>query len=74
MCGGLIGSPSYVDDWRSDLRDRGVLDAISDHDTAGLFNVLIEALSFQGIADVIASDYIAQHGNIRWSDIADAYR
>jgi hypothetical protein len=68
----LGGSPSYVDDVRADLRDRGVLRAIKDQDTPALFDWLIETLSFQGISDAVASNYIAQHGIVRWSEIAEA--
>jgi hypothetical protein len=68
----LAGSPSYVDDIRAELRDCGVVRAVKDHDTAALFEWLVEALSYQGISDAIASEYMAQHGTARWSDIADA--
>ena len=68
----LAGSASFLDDVRAELRDRGVIRAVSDHDTPALFDWLIEALSFQGISDSIASEYMAQHGGVRWSDIAEA--
>jgi hypothetical protein len=67
----LSGSPSYLDDLRTDLSDRGIVRAIKDHDTSVL-DFLTEALSFQGISDAIAANYIAQHGNVHWSEIADA--
>jgi hypothetical protein len=50
--------PSYVDDLRADLRDNGVLLAVNDHDTARLFDWLMSVLSFQGIADRVAQDFI----------------
>jgi hypothetical protein len=68
----LAGSPSYIDDVRANLSDRGIIRAIKDHDTPALFDWLIEDLSFQGISDAVASGYIAEHGSVRWSDIADA--
>ena len=68
----LAGSASYLDDIRTDLRRHGIVRAIRDHDTPALFDWLIEVLSFQGISDAVASGYIAQHGTVRWSDIADA--
>jgi hypothetical protein len=67
----LAGSASYLDDVRADLRDRGIIRAVRDHDTPALFDWLVEMLSFQGISDSIASGYIAQHGNVRWADIAE---
>ena len=66
----LAGSASYLDDVRADLRRRGIIRAIGDRDTPALFDWLIENLSFQGISDAVASGYMAQHGTVRWSDIA----
>ena len=68
----LAGSPSYIDDIREDLGERGVIRAIKDHDTPVLFDWLMEVLSFQGISDGVALGYIADHGNARWSEIAAA--
>jgi hypothetical protein len=67
----LAGSAAYLDDGRADLRDRGIIRAIRDHDTPALFDWLVEVLSFQGISDAVASGYMAQHGSARWADIAD---
>ena len=64
----LAGSASYLDDIRTDLRNR----AVRDHDTPALFDWLIEILSFQGISDAVAAGYMAQHGSVRWADIAEA--
>ena len=49
-----------------------IIRAVRDHDTPALFDWLVEALSFQGISDSVAAGYMAQHGSVRWSDIADA--
>jgi hypothetical protein len=68
----LAGSASYLDDIRTELRDRGVIPAVKNHDTPTLFDWLIEILSFQGISDAVALGYIAQHGCVRWADIAEA--
>jgi hypothetical protein len=68
----LAGSASYLDDVRADLRGRGIIRAVRDHDTPALFDWLIETLSFQGISDAIASEYMERHGTVRWSDIAEA--
>jgi hypothetical protein len=46
--------------------------APSDHDAPALFDWLIEALSYQAISDSAASGYMARHGSVRWSDIAEA--
>jgi hypothetical protein len=68
----LSGSPSYVHDLREGLNDRGIVQANRDHDTATLFDWLIEIFSLQGISDAVAVGYIAQHGNIRYTEVADA--
>jgi hypothetical protein len=68
----LAGSSSFLDDVRAELRGRGVIRAVKTHDTPALFDWLIEALSYQGISDAIASGYMAQHGTVRWEDIAEA--
>ena len=65
----LAGVPSYVDDLRADLRYNGVVAAVNDHDTARLFDWLMSVLSFQGIANRVAEDFIYKHGNVGWSDI-----
>jgi hypothetical protein len=68
----LAGSASYLDDVRANLRGGGVIRAVRDHNTPALFDWLIKVLSFQGISDSVASGYMAQHGSVRWSDIAEA--
>jgi hypothetical protein len=68
----LAGSPSYIDDVRAELGDRGIVRAITGHDTQVLFDWLMEVLSFQGISDEVALGYMAEHGSVCWSDIADA--
>ena len=68
----LAGSASYLDDVRRELRSNGVVRAVRDHDTPALFDWLVGILSFQGISDSVASGYMAQHGSVRWSDIAEA--
>jgi hypothetical protein len=68
----LAGSSSFVDDVRSSLRKQGITRAVKDHDTPAIFDWLLEALSYQGISDDVAADYIDQHGTVHWRDIADA--
>ena len=65
----LAGSASLIDDIRAELRVEGVPSAIRRHDTAILFDWLMAALSYQGISDRVASDYMEQHGRARWHDI-----
>jgi hypothetical protein len=68
----LAGSASYLADIREDLRHHGIIRAVRDHDTPALFDWLIKTLSFQGISDTVAAGYIAEHGSVRWSEIAKA--
>jgi hypothetical protein len=66
----LAGAASLIDDIRADLRAEGIPAAIRRHDTASLFDWLVAALSYQGISDQVAADYMERHGRARWADIA----
>jgi hypothetical protein len=65
----LAGSASLIDNIRADLDADGVRAAMRKRDTAAVFDWLIAALSYQGISDQIAYDYMEQHGYVRWNDI-----
>src|SRR4051794_21585159 len=65
----LAGSASLIDKIRTDLDGDGVRAAIRNRDTAGVFDWLIAELSYQGISDQIAFDYMEQHGYVEWHDI-----
>jgi hypothetical protein len=65
----LAGSASLIDDLRAELRVEGVPSAIRRHDTAVLFDWLTAALSYQGISDRVAFNYMEAHGRARWADI-----
>ena len=65
----LAGAASLIDDIRADLRTEGIATAIRRQDTATLFDWLISALSYQGISDQVAADYMERHGRPRWADI-----
>jgi hypothetical protein len=65
----LAGSAGLIDKIRADLDDDGVRTAMRKRDTAAVFDWLIAALSYQGIADQIAYDYMEQHGYLQWEDI-----
>ena len=65
----LAGAASLIDDNRADLRAEGIPSAIRRHDTATLFDWLTSALSYQGISDQVASDYMERHGRATWPDI-----
>ena len=65
----LAGSTSLLDDIRADLAAEGVRAAIRKRKTALVFDWLIAALSYQGIANAIASDYMQRHGRVTWRAI-----
>src|ERR1700736_825383 len=66
---GLAGSPTLIDEVRADLRADSVRAAIRSHDTGPVFDWLMAALSYQGIADQVAYDYMERHGWAEWHDI-----
>ena len=65
----LAGSASLIDNIRADLDADGVRAGMRKRDTAPVFDWLIAALSYQGISDQIAYDYMDQHGYVQWDDI-----
>jgi hypothetical protein len=66
---GLAGSATWIDDIRADLRADKVQAAIRNRDTAVVFDWLMAALSYQGISDQVAYDYMERHGRAAWRDI-----
>jgi len=68
----LAGARSILDDARVGLARHDVITAVRRHDTPVIFDWLIDALSYQGVSDNIAYNYMEQHGRVRWHDIADA--
>jgi hypothetical protein len=66
---GLAGSATFIDDIRADLAADKVRAAIRRRHTAAVFDWLLAALSYQGIADQVAYDYMERHGRAAWRDI-----
>jgi hypothetical protein len=64
----LAGDPEFLARRRSGGRN-SIVAAIERHDSARIFNWLMQALSYQGIADRIAHDYMQRHGSARWASI-----
>src|SRR3982074_201703 len=65
----FAGWPSLVTDLRASAKSAGLLAAIVDHNTPGLFDWLGRAASFQGIADRVAEGFLEEHGSVSWADI-----
>ena len=70
----LAGPFAFVDDGRDDLERLGIRAAVRRHDTPALFDWLMAVLSFQGIADRVARQYLHAHGNATWADIDRALK
>jgi hypothetical protein len=66
---GLAGSPSLLDEIRAELRAEKVRAAIRHHNTAAVFDWLMAGLSYQGISNQVAYDYMERHGRATWRDI-----
>src|ERR1700731_1384042 len=66
---GLAGSPTLIDEVQADLRADKVGAAIRNRDTAVVFDWLMAALSYQGISDQVAYEYMEKHGRAAWRDI-----
>jgi hypothetical protein len=65
----LAGEPTLIEDSRAEFAYMGLLDAIQRHDDNAIFNWLIEAVSYQGVSDAVASTFIDEHGCISAIDI-----
>lgn len=66
----LTVDPDYLLARRQRARWNGTARAVGEHDTAHLFGALVEAFSYQGIADARASAYMDQHGRLTYDDVA----
>jgi hypothetical protein len=66
---GLAGSARLLDDIRAELRADKVIAAIRKRETGPVFDWLMAALSYQGISDQVAYEYMEKHGRATWRDI-----
>ena len=66
----LAGAPSVI----ADFIDEDKFNAIGEHDTAALFNMLVIAFSHQGTSDLVAHDYMQRHGTPTWRGIQSEFR
>ena len=66
---GLAGAPTLIDEIRAELRADKVRAAIRNRDTGPVFDWLMAALSYQGISDEVAYDYMEKHGRATWRQI-----
>jgi hypothetical protein len=61
----LAGSANLVDGIRAD----DICVAIDRRDTAAMFDRLVGGLSFQGVSDEVAINYMDRHGRPTWRDL-----
>jgi hypothetical protein len=66
---GLAGSPTLIDEIHAELRADKVRAAVCNRDTGPVFDWLMAAVSYQGISDQVAHDYMEKHGRARWRQI-----
>jgi len=64
----LAGDPEFLAHRRTG-RQKSLASVIARHDTAHLFDWLVEPLSYQGIADKVAYEYMRRHGRARFASI-----
>ena len=65
----LAGSADLIEQIRNENGGAAVRSAIRRHDTATLYDWLMSALSYQGISDRVAYEYMERHGQATWSDL-----
>jgi hypothetical protein len=70
----VAGSATIVDDARASVEAEGVAAAIRNRNTPVLFDWLVSVLSYQGISDQVASDYMDRHGLATWHAIESDLR
>jgi hypothetical protein len=70
---GLAGSPTLIDEIRADLRAEKVSTAIRNRDTGPAFDWLMAAVSYQGISNQVAHEYMEKHGRATWQQIKQGF-
>jgi hypothetical protein len=63
----LAGEPDLINEIQTG--NGAIRSAIKQHDSAALFDWLMVMLSYQGISDRVAFDYMEQHGRVTWHEI-----
>ena len=65
----LAGSATLIDDLQAESSDDDLHAAVANHDSAALVDWLLAALSYQGISDQVAFNYMEEHGQATWHEI-----
>jgi hypothetical protein len=70
----LSGTAAFIDDAGLGPQGNDLGKAIRNRNTAALFDWLVAALSYQGISDEVAKNFMDRHGVASWQVIASALR
>jgi hypothetical protein len=65
----LAGTPAFIDEAGLGPDGKDLRKAIRSRNTAALFDHLVAALSYQGISDEVAKNFIDRHGLASWQVI-----
>src|ERR687897_498106 len=65
----LCAAPDFLLDTRTALDEAALPAAVTAHDTPVLVDWLLQAFSFQGIADSVPRAYMDGHGQASWSAV-----
>src|ERR1700730_11520783 len=65
----IAGDHRLIDHVPRNLARHGVRAAVRRHDTAVLFDWLLETVSYQGISNHVAWGYMERHGRLAWDEI-----
>ena len=63
----LAGRPDYLDELREAVQSLKLFDGPARARSGRLFEWLAAAMSYQGISDSVARNYMADHGRPRWA-------
>src|SRR5687767_11937030 len=66
----VAGQRRFLDHTIAQFEQRGLMEAVRDHNTAELFAWLLEMFSFQGVSDRVAESYLRTHGSVSWQEVA----
>jgi hypothetical protein len=70
----LAGTAAFIDEAGLGPEGKDLKKAIRSRNTAALFDHLVAALSYQGIADEVAKNFMDRHGLASWHVIESALR
>ena len=66
------GSHDLIEAAHRNLTEEGVTQAVRQHDSATIFEWLLKAVSYQGISDYVATNYMEKNGTASFSEIANS--